>query len=120
MMQKISVRSWTPLPILIAGLLALSGCGSSSAGGTGSSYTIGGSVAGLASGEGVELHDIDGSTLTVSADGPFTFEPPLASGSTYTVTVSYQPEGQKCTVTGGSGKISSENVTNVVVNCAAL
>lgn len=116
MLKKISVHSWTV--VLIASLVTLSGCGTSN-GSSSESYTVGGSVVGLAGGEGVELTS-NGSTLTVSADGPFTFEPALAKGSSYAVTVSYQPEGQKCTVTGGSGTIRSENVTNVAVNCGAL
>lgn len=121
MMQKISVRSWAALPVLIASLMALSACGTSSGSSPSETYTIGGSVAGLAGGDGVELVDnTGGATLSVSADGPFTFEPGLARGSTYAVTVSFQPEGQKCTVTDGSGKVRSENVTNVKVICAAL
>jgi hypothetical protein len=121
MMQKISVRSWTALPVLIASLVALSGCGTSSDSSSSQSYTVGGSVAGLAGGDGVELVDNQGgATLSVSADGPFTFEPGLAKGSTYAVTVSFQPEGQKCTVTDGSGTIRSANVTSVKVTCAAL
>lgn len=120
MMQKISVRSWTALPVLIAGLIALSACSTSSDSSSSQNYTVGGSVSGLAGGDGVELADKNGATLSVSADGPFTFEPPLAPGSTYAVTVSFQPEGQKCSVTHGSGTIRSANVTSVMVTCAAL
>jgi hypothetical protein len=83
------------------------------------SYTIGGAVSGLNSGTSVTLLDNGGDALKVTANGTFTFATPLASGSAYKVTVSVQPTGETCTVTGGSGKVVSSNVTTVAVACVA-
>ncbi|HLW84627.1 MAG TPA: hypothetical protein VKR60_05380 [Candidatus Sulfotelmatobacter sp.] len=82
------------------------------------SYTIGGAVSGLNSGTSVTLLDNGGDALKVTANGTFTFTTPVASGSAYKVTVSVQPTGETCTVTGGSGKVVSSNVTTVAVACA--
>ena len=82
-------------------------------------YTIGGTVSGLNSGTSVTLLDNGGNSLTVTANGIFTFKTALASGATYNVTVSTQPTGETCTVTNGSGTVGSANVTNVAVACSA-
>ncbi len=79
-------------------------------------YSIGGSVTGLAG--TVVLQDNGGDDLSMSADGPFTFATPLASGSVYVVTVKSNPTGQSCTVSGGSGTVASANVTSVAVACS--
>jgi len=82
-------------------------------------FTIGGTVSGLNSGTSVTLLDNSGDSLTVSANGAFTFKTPIASGSTYNVTVGTEPTGETCTVTNGSGTVGSANVTNVAVACSA-
>ena len=84
-----------------------------------STYTIGGTVSGLISGRSVTLLDNGGNSLTVSANGSFTFTTALASGATYAVTVGTQPTGETCTITNGSGTVGSANVTNVAVACTA-
>ena len=81
-------------------------------------FTLGGTLSGLAAGTSITLQNNGGSDLTVSANGGFTFAAPINSGATYAVTVSTQPAGQTCTVTNGSGTASA-NVTNVAVSCAA-
>ena len=89
---------------------------------TTNTYTIGGTISGL-SGTGLVLQDNGGNSLTVSANGPFTFTTALASGATYTVTVFSQPSNpaQTCGVTAGAaGTVTSANVTSVVVTCASL
>jgi hypothetical protein len=78
-------------------------------------YTVGGTVSGLA-GAGLVLQDgADG--LEISANGEFTFPTARPDGSAYAVTVGYQPFGQSCSVTSGSGTISGANVTDVSVTC---
>ena len=57
-------------------------------------------------------------SLTVTANGTFTFKTALASGATYSVTVGTQPTGETCTVTNGSGTVGTSNVTNVAVACS--
>jgi unsaturated chondroitin disaccharide hydrolase len=83
-----------------------------------SSYTVGGTVAGLA-GTGLVLQNNGGNNLPVSANGGFTFGTPVASGGAYAVTVLTQPTSpaQTCAVTGGAGTVGSANVTNVAVTC---
>jgi DNA-binding beta-propeller fold protein YncE len=111
------MRSALPL----AALLLLAACPHTS------SYTIGGTVTGLASSPGplstpLILQNNGGDNLTISAIGSFTFATAVTSTSTtsatYNVTILTQPFPQTCTVTGGSGTASS-NVTSVVVSCSS-
>ena len=80
-------------------------------------FSVGGAVSGLSG--TVVLRINGGSTLSVSANGPFAFGVQLADGSSYTVTVQTQPVGQGCSVTGGTGTVAGANVTSVDVSCAA-
>ena len=94
-------------------LLTFSGCGAGGLGGTPPStttYTIGGT--------GLVLQDNGGNNLLVSANGAFVFTTPVASGSTYAVTVLTQPSSpaQSCVVTNGSGTATAD-VTSVQVAC---
>ena len=79
-------------------------------------YTVGGTLSGLGTGQSVVLVNNGTSALTVAADGNFTFTTPLAPGA-YAVTVQSPPVGQTCTVSAGSGTITSNNISNVVVTC---
>jgi large repetitive protein len=83
-------------------------------------YTVGGTVSGL-SGTGLVLQDNSGNNLPVSANGSFTFSTPVASGSTYSVTVYTQPSGpaQNCVVLGGGGAATA-NITAIQVNCTTV
>jgi hypothetical protein len=82
-------------------------------------FALHGTVTGLA-GTGLVLQNNGGDDLAISADGPFSFPSPIASGAAYNVTVKTQPSGpsQSCTVANGSGTIGSADVTNVAVTCA--
>src|SRR5450759_593049 len=111
------MRSALPL----AALLLLAACPNTT------SYTIGGTVTGLASSPGplstpLILQNNGGDNLTISAIGAFTFATAVTSTSTtsatYNVTIRTQPFPQTCTVTGGRG-IASSNVTSVVVSCSS-
>jgi hypothetical protein len=81
-------------------------------------FTIGGTVSGLNTGTSVTLLDNGTDSLKVTANGAFTFATPIASGSTYNVTVGTEPTGETCTVTNGSGTVGSAKVTNVAVACS--
>jgi hypothetical protein len=107
---------------ILLGLIAAlaSGCGGSSADPAAGMFTVGGSVAGLATGSAVTLHDNGGDALTVHAAGAFTFPTALPPDSPYAVTVATAPSGQTCTVAAGTGMTSSANVANVVVTCSNL
>ena len=80
-------------------------------------FTIGGTLSGLNSGASVTLLDNATDSLTLTANGTFTFATPLATGTTYKVTVGTQPTGQTCTVAAGSGTVGTKNVTTVKVTC---
>jgi hypothetical protein len=81
-------------------------------------YTIGGNITGLTTGTLV-LRNNGADDLSVSANGAFTFKTALLSAAAYAVTVVTQPSNQSCTVANGTGTVSSVNVTNVAVTCAA-
>jgi hypothetical protein len=80
--------------------------------------TIGGTVSGLVANSSVILQDNGGDSLTVTANGAFTFKTPVTGADVYLVTVVTQPvnPNQICAVTGGSG-VAAANVTTVAVNC---
>jgi hypothetical protein len=82
-------------------------------------FTVGGTLSGLAAGATVVLQNNGADDLTLSADGPFTFSAPLADGTDYAVTVLTQPDGpdQTCTVSNGSGTLAGADVVDVAVVC---
>ena len=84
---------------------------------TGSTYSVGGTVSGLAASTSVTLLDNGSDVLTISADGSFTFGTGLATGSSYEVSVAREPGGQTCTVGSGSGTVSTSNITAVAIAC---
>lgn len=107
--------------LLLMCVAGLASCGGgSSAGGSPGSYSIGGTVSGLSSGNSLHLLDNGADSLTVGANGGFTFTTGLASGSAYAVTVGTAPAGETCTVTGGAGAVASANITSVQVSCTAI
>jgi len=113
-------------PCLFVALLILSSffiaCGGGSSSGTvpppPATYSIGGTVSGLA-GTGLVLQDNGGNNLPVAADGNFTFTTKLTAGAAYDVSVLTQPSSpaQTCTATGATGTANA-NVTTVQVSCA--
>jgi hypothetical protein len=66
-------------------------------------YTVSGTVSGLA-GIGLVLKNNGADSISVPANGSFTFPVALAAGAT-------------CSVSGGSGTMGSANVTGVAVTC---
>jgi len=94
--------------------------GDSGAGGDGAgTYNIKGQVSGL-TGMGLVLQNNGADDLTVDAAGEFVFAAKLDEGADYAVTVKTQPHDptQACTVAMGSGKVGTEDVTNVAITCA--
>jgi hypothetical protein len=82
-------------------------------------YTIGGSLSGLANGAQVTLDNNGADPLTLTSDGSFTFVTPVAYNGAYMVTIGTQPTGQLCTVTNGSGSAVTANITDVNLTCTA-
>ena len=82
-------------------------------------YSIGGILSGLSSGDSVTLLNNGTDALTISANGSFAFSTQLATGNMYDVTVGTQPTGESCLVAYGLGTVASQNVTTVAVTCTA-
>jgi uncharacterized repeat protein (TIGR03803 family) len=83
-------------------------------------YSIGGTVTGLASGTQVTLDNNGADPMTITANGSFTFSTPVAYGSSYAITVGTQPAGQECVVANGSGSNVTANVATISVACAMV
>ncbi len=85
---------------------------------TTNTYSVGGTVNGLA-GTGLVLRNNGGDDLAVTLNGGFVFSTPIAYGSTYSVAVVAQPTNptQTCAVANSSGTVTG-NVTNVAITCA--
>ncbi|HEY4446135.1 MAG TPA: hypothetical protein VGN30_17755, partial [Steroidobacteraceae bacterium] len=81
-------------------------------------YTVGGTLTGLR-GQGLVLEDNSGNDLSLSSNGAFAFSNRIKKNSAYSVTVKTQPSNptQTCSVHNGSGTVSKNNVTNVIVSC---
>jgi hypothetical protein len=80
-------------------------------------FTIGGTLSGLAASSTLVLQNNAANNLSLTANGAFTFTTPIATGSTYAVTVLTAPATQQCTVTNGSGTVVDANITSVNVTC---
>jgi 6-phosphogluconolactonase (cycloisomerase 2 family) len=83
-------------------------------------FTIGGTVSGLAAGEQVTLvnNGAMSDSKTIDVDGAFTFDAPVTFNGGYAVTVATQPTGQTCTVANGAGAGVNANVSNIAVTCS--
>jgi hypothetical protein len=83
------------------------------------SFTVGGTLIGLASGSSITLQDNGGDDLTLSSNGAFSFPTSLASGKPFAVTLLTENPPQSCAVSAGTGTVGNGNVTTIVVNCSA-
>jgi len=81
-------------------------------------YAIGGTVSGL-DGTGLKVSLNGGAPHAISANGTWAFPTTLASGTSYTVTITGQPQSnwQTCTLSGDTGSVSGSNVTDVDITC---
>ncbi len=86
---------------------------------TTNTYTIGGTIVGLASGNDVILQNNGSDDLLVSSNGDFIFSTAIDDGSNYNVTALTQPTtpNQVCTLSNESGTIAGANIINVMVVC---
>jgi hypothetical protein len=84
-------------------------------------FTVGGTLSGLPAGDTVTLQDNGSDNLLLIANGTFTFPTALPDGHAYSVTVGGTSghTATTCTLTNGSGTISSANVTNVAIQCTS-
>jgi uncharacterized repeat protein (TIGR03803 family) len=82
------------------------------------SYTLGGTIGGLISSGLVLVNGSD--TLAVDPGASsFTMPTAVAYTSAYAVTVQTQPTGLTCSVSNGTGTMSSAAVINIAVTCSA-
>jgi 6-phosphogluconolactonase len=128
--MKPRLRNMARSGVAMALLAALTACGGgNSTPVTPPTYTVGGTITGLA-GHGLVLENsIDNHSpdpdvlddLAVSGTGSFTFRVPLGSGVNYGIGVKTQPLSppEFCQVANGSGTVGAANVTGVQVTCAA-
>jgi len=82
-------------------------------------YSVGGTLAGLAPGVSIALSINGGNELTLAANGAYVFPLRFAPGDSYVVAVSAQPAGQHCTLGHASGTVAGADVTDVDVTCSA-
>ena len=83
------------------------------------SYTVGGTVTGLAAGDSVVLENNGAGDVTVAADGTFTFGA-VPSGTAYAVTVKTAPTTNKyCAIHDSAGTVGTTDVA-LTVTCALL
>jgi hypothetical protein len=125
MNTKIKNGALTERTAMLALSCTLAACGGGGGGGSPpppapTTYTIGGTVAGL-TGAGLVLQNNGGSNLVVNSAGAFTFAGSVAAGTSYSVSVSAQPAnpGQTCVVANGTGTANA-NVTSVSVTCTTV
>lgn len=80
-------------------------------------FAVSGTVVGL-EGDRLVLQNSN-ETVEVESDGTFSFPGRIASGGSYDVVVQVQPSNpaQACTVTNGSGTVTTADVTDVSVTC---
>jgi hypothetical protein len=83
-----------------------------------STFTLTGTLNGLASGTQVTLKNNAADPLTLSADGTFTFSTPVAQFGAYNVTVGTPSAEQTCSVINGQGTQVMANVANITVTCS--
>lgn len=85
-------------------------------------FTVGGTISGQTG--ALKLTNNGSEEITLAADATtFTFTTALLDGAAYDVTVSQQPSGQTCAVTGGDdgtggGSISGAHDNSIVVTCS--
>lgn len=104
--------------IVLSCVIAGCGGGGSSTPPVPATYSVGGSVNGLANGRSVVLQNGGGDGLTVSANGSFVFSTKVTSGMNYDVSVKTQPVGQSCVASANQGVVSA-NVSSIVVACSS-
>lgn len=82
-----------------------------------SRYKIGGTIAGLSG--TIVLQNNGGDDLNISSNGDFSFSTLLFGGEDYAVTILTQPSEALCTISNGTGTVSIEDITDIVVSCSS-
>jgi Galactose oxidase, central domain/Kelch motif len=85
------------------------------------SATLSGQVRNILSGTAFVLTNNLGDTITISTGSTsFSFQTAMQAGGYYNVSVLTQPTNttQNCTVSNGTGTVSTANVTDIIVDCS--
>jgi hypothetical protein len=80
-------------------------------------FRVGGTISGMNSGLQITLSDNGSDTVTVSADGTFSFPTALKPGSAYAIAIGTAPNGEQCSILNASGSVSNADVTTITVSC---
>lgn len=80
-------------------------------------YTVGGTLSGLAMGGSVGVSLNGGPALTLAANGAYVFPQIFGSGEGYSVDVVQQPDGQYCAFGRDSGVVGNAPVTDLDISC---
>ncbi len=82
-------------------------------------YLVGGQLAGLLAGNVITIQNNGSDDLLLSEDGAFVFATPVLVDAAYVVSILNQPDDpiQPCVVSQGSGTITNQDITDVVVTC---
>jgi hypothetical protein len=81
-------------------------------------FSVGGTVSGLSANTTLTVTDNGGDSLTISADGPFTFPTLLKPGASYAVAIATLPTGEECGLAGAAGTVGTFNAAGITVTCA--
>lgn len=80
-------------------------------------YQIGGSLTGLIGSVTIANNSTD--IITLTQNGVFKFNQPLADNAAYSVSVITNPATQVCSIANGTGTVKSANVTNISISCGS-
>jgi N-acetylneuraminic acid mutarotase len=104
--------------VLLSVLLLVACGGGVGGGGATNTYSVGGTLTGLATGNNITLTNNATDSLTLTADGAFNFALKLNNAAAYSLTLSTTtPTTQPCTSTYGVGTVNAANVTSLNVIC---
>lgn len=87
--------------------------------GAAATWSVGGTLGGLATGASITLSINGSNALTLAANGVFAFAPRFAPGDGYVAAVVAQPAGQHCTLDHAEGTVANANVADIHVSCSA-
>ena len=105
------------LATVASSVVLIAGCGGGGGGGGApATYSIGGTLMGLAA-SGLVLANGSDTVSPAAGATSFVFATAVATGSSYAVTIKTQPDNEPCQVASGSGQVASAAVTNVMVTC---
>lgn len=83
-------------------------------------YSLSGTVNGLSDGETLTLSGVGSADQTITSNGNFVFDTPLADAVDFNITISSTNllnEFRSCEILNANGTVSGTNVNNITINC---